>query len=120
MGSWRPDQSKEARRYVWGRTRGEDDPTRRDFAHRLRAFPALARLKTEKIGSEIHLWREVQDPSGKKYWISCLRFMDDGWGYWTVRFRTDERRWRSTDLNDLPLRLAFESAVTFYKEHFTA
>jgi len=117
MGEWRRDQSKEARRHVWGKTRGEQDPTWRDFAHRLRAIPELAGLRAEKIGSEIHLWRERREPGGKPYWASCLRFLDDGWGYWTVMYRPDERRWRATPLKDRPLRQALEGAAKFYPEH---
>jgi hypothetical protein len=112
MGEWRADQSKEVRRYLWGQTRGEKDETRRDFLARIKAFPELAALRTEKVGSELHLWRELkEETSGKTYWTSCIRFVDDRWGYWTVLFRDDERRWRSTPHKELPLRLAIEGAA---------
>jgi len=117
MGSWRADQSKGARRYVWQQTRGEKDEVWRDFAARLKTHPPLAGLKLEKIGSEIHCWRPVQEPSGKTYWTSCLRFVDDGWGYWSVLFRPDERRWRTTSLKDLPLSRAIAGAAEFYKQN---
>lgn len=116
MGSWRSDQSKEARRYLWGKTRGEGDPTWKDVTHRLRALAALAGLRVEKIGSEMHLWRQVQEPSGKAYWTSCLRFIDDGWSYWTVLYRPDERRWRATGLRRLPIGRALAAAAEFYRE----
>jgi|SRR6185437_14781980 len=120
MGDWRRDQSKGARRLIWGQTRGKEDPTYRNFAERLRAYPDLAALKVEKIGSEIHCWRERTEPGGKKYWTSCLRFVDDGWGYWTVFYRPDERRWRTTPLRDLPIGRALEQAVEFYKDHLAS
>jgi|GEM_PF-1920786 hypothetical protein len=118
MGEWRADQSKNVRRYSWGETRGKNDAIWKEFARRIETFQILAGLKFEKIGSEIHCWREVYEPSKDKYWTSCLRFVDDGWGYWTVFYRTDERRWRATSLKQLPMRLALEGAAEFYQNHF--
>src|SRR5437868_5439555 len=102
MGTWRQDQSKGVRRKVWGQTRGQEDDTRKDFVNRLKAYPVFASLRVEKIGSEIHFWRQLQDEKGELYWASCLRFIDDGWSHWTVMYRTDERRWRTTPIKDLP------------------
>lgn len=116
MGEWRADQSKGARRYNWGETRGKQDATLRDFTERMRAFPDLKDIRAEKIGSEIHCWREIPEDGGKTYWTSCLRFVDDGWGYWTVFQRPDERRWRTTPLKELPLSRALAGAAEFYKE----
>jgi hypothetical protein len=118
MGDWRPDQSKKTRRYVWGQTRGEQDETLRDFNVRVKAYPQLAALRAEKIGSEIHLWRMLKEDSGKDYWISCLRFVDDTWGYWSVFYRTDERRWRTTPVKDEPLGRALATVADFFREEF--
>ena len=120
MGSWRKDQSKLIRRYVWGKTRGEDDSTLRDFIVRQKAFPGLAGLRPEKIGSEIHCWRPTPDDKGKIYWIACLRFIDDGWGYLTVMGRADEGRWRNTDMEGLPVSKALTQAERYYLELFGA
>ena len=119
MGEWRADQSKEARRHIWGKTRGEEDATWRDFSHRLRSYPDLKNLRAEKIGAEIHLWREAREPSGKTYWTSCLRFQDDGFGYWTVMYRPDERRWRTTPIRELPIRQALDAASQLYNERLS-
>src|SRR5579864_3771125 len=95
MGSWRSDQHKNARRTIWGETRGMMDPTTKDFCRRQKAYPALKGLRAEKIGSEIHCWRLVEPEKGPSYWTSCLRFIDDGFGHWEVYYRPDERRWRT-------------------------
>lgn len=117
MGNWRADQSKGGRRYQWGQSRGKEDPTLRDFLARSKKFPEYAELRSEKIGTEIHCWREMKEShTGKVYWTSCLRFADDGWGYWTVHFRPDEARWRSTPLKDLPIGRAVEGAAEFYRQ----
>ncbi len=118
MGTWRADQSKGGRRYVWGETRGETDDTRRDFIARLKAFVIFNGLRTEKIGSEMHLWRLEKIGTAKPYWTSCLRFVDDGWGYWTVYYRPDERRWRSAPAKELPLGKAMTLTAEFYKQTF--
>jgi hypothetical protein len=115
MGEWRADQSKKTRRYVWGETRGQYDDVWKDFAQRVKAYPELAAMKYEKIGKEIHLWRPIQESSGETYWTSCLRFVDDGWGYWTVFYRMDERRWRTTALKELPIGRAITSAAEFWQ-----
>ena len=114
MGEWRADQSKGTRRYIWGQTRGDKDAARRDFVVRAKAFPAFQGLQVEKIGSEIHLWRPLKEPSGKTYWTSCLRFVDDDWGYWTVYYRPDERRWRATDVRKLPIGRAIELTAQLF------
>ena len=115
MGEWTLDQSKNARRTIWGQTRGENDPTLRDFIRRAKTYPMLAAMRPEKIGPEIHCWRQIKSPDGEVYWHSCLRFKDDGWGYWTVMYRSDERRWRTTDLEDLPYSKVLPAAVDLYK-----
>src|SRR5437660_116734 len=120
MGTWLPDQSKNARRTIWGQTRGEMDDTWKDFSSRLKTVPALAHLRVEKIGSEIQCWRLQESPGKEPYWMSCLRFIDDGWGYWTVMYRTDERRWRSTPYKDLPLGQALSGAGEWYALHLAA
>jgi hypothetical protein len=118
MGDWRVDQSKTVRRMVWGRTRGEGDATWKDFSARFKNLPPLAALRVEKIGSEIHAWRSLKEAeTGKIYWVSCLRFVDDGLGYWTVLYRSDERRWRTTTFKEMPLGRAVEAASDFYKEN---
>ncbi len=118
MGNWRSDQSKSVRRDVWGRTRGEGDATWKDFSARFKQFPDLFNLKIEKIGSEIHVWRYIAENARKGYWVSCLRFIDDGWGYWTLMFRPDERRWRATNHKDLPVGRMIETAAELYRERF--
>jgi hypothetical protein len=118
MGEWRKDQSKNARRYLWGQTRGEHDATRRDFLVRMKPFPVLGKLQIEKIGGEIHAWREVTEDSGKRYWTSCLRFIDDGYGFWTLFYRPDERRWRSTPYKDLPVGRVIAAAAEFFGQNF--
>ncbi len=120
MGSWRKDQSKLVRRYLWGQTRGENDATLRDFIVRQKAFPGLMALRPEKIGSEIHCWRPHPDDKGKRYWTASLRFIDDGWGYWTVMGRADEGRWRHTDIDGLPISKALAAAETYYLGLFGA
>jgi hypothetical protein len=118
MGEWRKDQSKNARRTIWGETRGSHDETWEDFRNRLKVHPALLKLRIEKIGSELHCWRlVVESSSGESYWTSCLRFIDDGWGYWTVMYRPDERRWRSTPYKQLPIGRALAGAEDWYKHH---
>ena len=114
MGEWRKDQSKGARRYIWGQTRGEHDEVWRDFAARMKAFPTFQSLRIEKIGAEIHAWRNVREDNGKTYWTSCLRFVDDGWGYWSVYYRSDERRWRATPVEDQPIGRALAQTAEFY------
>jgi hypothetical protein len=116
MGSWRPDQSKNARRVIWGESRGKDDDTWKDFQRRFRDYPELGKLRLEKIGSEIHGWRLVNSPSGESYWMSCLRFISDGMGYWTVMYRPDERHWRTTPFRDLPVGQAIESAAAWFRD----
>ncbi|OGR90891.1 MAG: hypothetical protein A2992_03325 [Elusimicrobia bacterium RIFCSPLOWO2_01_FULL_59_12] len=118
MGDWRKDQSKKTRRYTWGQTRGQNDETLEDFLQRVKAFPAFASLRFEKIGSEIHAWRSIREDSGSLYWASCLRFADDGWGYWTVFYRLDERRWRVTDARERPLGQALAGAAEWYRSRF--
>lgn len=118
MGSWKQDQAKGVRRTVWGQTRGKEDDTLKDFMQRLKAHPNLGILKVEKIGSEIHCWRSVKDSQGQTYWTSCLRFIDDGWGYWTVMARTDERRWRTTPYKSLPIAQALTGASELYGKGF--
>jgi len=115
MGDWRADQSKTVRRMVWGRTRGEGDATWKDFSARFKRFPALTNMRIEKMGSEIHAWRPAKEDTGKTYWVSCLRFVDEGLGYWTVLYRSDERRWRTTPFKEMPLSRAVEAAAEFYK-----
>jgi hypothetical protein len=115
MGEWRLDQSKNSRRYIWGETRGEYDDVWKDFAQRFKAHPALAGMKFEKLGKEIHLWRQIPEDGGRTYWGSCLRFVDDGWGYWTVFYRTDERRWRTTDIKEEPIGRALTAAAEFWR-----
>lgn len=119
MGTWRADQSKGGRRYVWGESRGKEDPTLRDIAARLKKVPDLAALRPEKIGAEIHCWRERKESTGKTHWVSCLRLVDDGWGYWTVFFRPDEARWRATPIKDMPLSRAIAGAADIYREKLT-
>ena len=118
MGEWRADQSKGARRYIWGQTRGENDPTRRDFLQRMKPFDVFAPLRLEKIGSEIHFWRELKESSGKPYWTSCIRCVPDDWGYWDVFYRTDERRWRTTPMQELPVGRMIERLAEFSREKF--
>jgi hypothetical protein len=119
MGNWRADQSKGVRRYVWQQTRGEHDDTFRDVAARMKAFPVFTPLRIEKIGSEIHVWRQIKEDSGKTYWASCFRLVDDGWGYWTVFYRPDERRWRTTPIKDEPIGKALAHVAEFYQEAFS-
>jgi hypothetical protein len=118
MGEWRKDQSKHSRRNIWGETRGQSDETWQDFAQRVKAFPWLAKLRFEKIGGEIHLWQQVPDTKrlGETYWMSVMRFVDDGWGYWDVLYRTDEGRWRPTDIKKLPIGRAVTLAAEFYQD----
>jgi hypothetical protein len=117
MGTWRVDQSKNAKRYVWQQTRGEQDEMLRDFVVRFKAYPVFAEVKLEKIGSEIHVWRPIKESSGKSYWASCMRFKDDGWGYWDVFYRPDERRWRTTTIKETPLTKAISAAADWYEGH---
>jgi hypothetical protein len=119
MGEWRADQSKKSRRYVWQETRGQNDETWQDFARRAKPFPAFAALRFEKLGKEIHCWREAAESGGASYWMSCLRFVDDGWGYWTVYYRSDERRWRTTPIKEFPLGRAVAAAAEFYRDKLT-
>ena len=119
MGEWRKDQSKKARRYIWGETRGQSDDTWQDFAGRVKSYPELAKLRFEKLGKEIHGWKQVLESDGDPYWLSCLRFVDDGWGYWTVYFRTDESRWRTTDIKKIPLGRAVTAAAEWYRQKMT-
>jgi hypothetical protein len=114
MGSWRADQSKKPRRKIWGETRGQSDSVWQEFAKRFKAYPCFTPLRIEKIGEEIHAWRQIVNPKGEPYWMSCLRFVDDGWGYWTVYYRNDERRWRATDITHLPLSHAIRLAAEWY------
>ena len=116
MGEWRRDQSKKTRRYIWGETRGHQDSTWQDFARRMKEFPDLASLKFEKIGEEIHLWRQVPEDQGEPYWISCLRFVDDGYGHWEVFFRTDESRWRATQIKEVSIGRALAGAAGWYRD----
>ena len=118
MGEWRLDQSKGAKRDVWGQTRGENDPTRRDILERMKPFPVFQPLRVEKIGSEIHCWRELKRESGRVYWVSCLRLVPDEWGYWDVFYRTDERRWRTTSMQELPIGRIIEQLADFYSQKF--
>ena len=120
MGTWRRDQSKGARRVIWGQTRGKNDETWKEFEQRLGAFPELAKLRIEKIGAEIHCWRQVESPSKEIYWTSCLRFVDEGYGYWSLWYRTDERRWRSTPNKELPAGRTINGAAEWYRDHFGA
>ena len=120
MGEWRQDQSKTVRRYLWGETRGQNDPTWQDFARRVKSFPNLASLRFEKLGQEIHCWRQVPDGHDKLYWISCLRFVADDWGYWTVYYRKDEGRWRATDFEKLPIGRALTAAAEWYQSRMLA
>jgi hypothetical protein len=115
MGEWRKDQSKGVRRRIWGQTRGQDDETWQDFAQRIKQFPHMADLRFEKIGTEIHCWKQVPEDGGGSYWMSCLRFVDDGWGYWNVYYRIDERRWRATDIKEMPIGRAVTAAAEWYK-----
>lgn len=117
MGEWRKDQSKKTRRYIWGQTRGQNDETLEDFVQRAKAFPAYTGLRFEKLGPEVHMWRNIPEDGGGMYWMSCLRFVDDGWGYWSVMYRTDEGRWRATDAKKVPLGRAIELAAQWYKDH---
>jgi hypothetical protein len=118
MGEWRKDQSKHARRNVWGETRGQSDETWQDFALRIKPYKELSQLRFEKIGTEIHCWQQIPDTkrTGDMYWASILRFVDDGWGYWTVMYRNDEGRWRPTDIKKLPLGRAVPLAAEFYRQ----
>jgi len=118
MGDWRFDQSKGGRRHVWQQTRGEQDPTRRNFVERIKTYPVFKGMRIEKIGGELHVWRENVPKEGSSYWTSCMRFKDDSWGYWTVYYRTDERRWRSTGIEDQPVGKAIDSASEFWREKF--
>jgi len=118
VGEWRKDQSKGGRRVIWGQTRGEQDSTRRNFLERMRAYPVFKNLKVEKIGSEIHIWRVEKPETGPAYWTSCIRFLDDSWGYWDVWYRPDERRWRSTGINKQPVGKAIAAVAEFYQEKF--
>jgi hypothetical protein len=113
MGTWKPDQSKHSRRYEWGKSRGEKDAVWRDFAARLKAVPGLSPFKHEKIGPEIHFFRQAKDPNGRPYWTSFLRFVNDGWGYWEIAWRPDEGRWRSPGLKQLPPSQALTAAAEF-------
>jgi len=119
MGEWRADQSKKTRRYVWGQTRGEHDAARRDFIERARKYPLMSALRVEKIGSELHLWRQIKEDSGKTYWASCFRFVDNDWGYWTVFYRPDERRWRKAGITDLPIARALEETARLFDSLIT-
>jgi hypothetical protein len=117
MGNWKPDQSKKPRRKIWGETRGQSDETWQEFAKRFKEAPPLDKLRLEKVGTEIHAWRQILDEKkGEPYWMSCLRFVDDGWSYWTVLYRTDERRWRTTDIRGLPMSRAITAAAQWYKK----
>ena len=118
MGNWRKDQSKNARRMVWGQTRGEFDPTRQDFVKRMKEYPAFASLRIEKIGGEIHCWRQVSEPESDPYWFSCIRFVGDGWGYWKLFYRKDESRWRPTSIKELPAREVIAQCAEFYTDVF--
>ena len=115
MGDWRKDQSKTVRRRIWGQTRGQNDGAWQDFNRRTKEFPVFSRLRFEKLGKEIHCWRELTADEGYTYWTSCLRFVDDERGYWTVLYRLDERRWRSTDIKKLPLGRAIPLVAEFYQ-----
>ncbi len=115
MGEWRPDQAKHTRRYTWGTTRDKKDAVWRDFGLRLEKMHALKDLRHEKIGGEIHFWRLSKDPNGKPFWFSCLRLVGDGWGYWTLYWRPDERRWRTTGIEELPAGKAINATAEFYK-----
>jgi hypothetical protein len=114
MGSWRKDQHKRVRRYNWGQTRGQNEGVRQDFMERIRPYPVFKDLRIEKLGEEIHCWRLAHEEGDQPYWTSCLRFVDDGWGYWTVYYRTDEGRWRATDTKEAPLGRAISEAAEWY------
>jgi len=116
MGEWRKDQSKKTRRYIWGQTRGQSDGTWQDFAIRIKEYPILGGLKFEKIGDEVHCWREVLEDTGETYWMSCLRFTEDGYGHWSVFYRTDESRWRATDIKKIPIGRALAGAAEWYRD----
>lgn len=116
MGTWKKDQSKHDRRYEWGTTRGEKDAVWRDVAARLKSHSLLSSLRHEKIGAEIHFFRLMKDPSGTPFWSSCLRLIDDGWGYWTLQWRPDEGRWRTSAIRDLPVGRMLTVAEGFYRE----
>src|ERR1700744_6412717 len=118
MGPWKRDQSKGVRRVIWGQTRGKTDETWKEFEQRINKFPELSKLRIEKIGSEIHAWRQIQAESGDAYWASCFRFVDEGYGYWSLWYRTDERRWRATPYKELPMGRTITGAAEFYKTHF--
>jgi len=118
MGNWKLDQGKGARRYVWGQTRGENDPTRRDYLERIKPFPIFSAMRLEKIGSEIHFWREIKEDTGKGYWISCVRCVPDDWGYWDIFYRTDEGRWRTTPFKEMPVGRMIERLAEFVSEKF--
>ena len=118
MGTWRFDQSKGGRRHVWQQTRGEQDPTRRDIVERMRAFPEFKDLKVEKLGGEIHIWREIEADKGPSYWASCMRLIGDSWGYYDVFYRTDERRWRSSGIEEMPIGRLLQILADFYREKF--
>ena len=117
MGEWSKDQSKHQRRYKWDKTRGTKDAVWRDFALRLKNIPEFKDMRHEKIGSEIHHWRLSQDSAGKPFWLSVLRLVGDGWGYWDLYWRPDERRWRTTGYEELPAGKALAAAVEFYRHH---
>ena len=114
MGEWRADQSKHERRYQWGTVRGTKDPVWKDFAQRLKKIPELQKFYHEKIGAEVHFWRQTKDPNGKTFWHSFLRFVGDGWGHWSVWWRPDERRWHPTSIEELPVGRALLAAREFY------
>lgn len=116
MGNWEKDQSKARKRYDWGTTRGTKDPVWRDFTERLKKIPELQEFKIEKLGSEIHFWRQTKDVEGKMYWLSFLRFVGDKWDYWDVSWRGDDSRWRATGIKEVPVRQALANAVEFYKQ----
>jgi len=116
VGDWSADQSKSRKRYQWVSTRGEKDQVWRDFTKRLKSIPDFNDLRIEKLGPEIHFWRETKDSEGKTYWTSCLRFSGDNWDYWTVYWRADESRWRSTGIKDVPVSQALTQAVAFYNQ----
>ena len=115
MGEWRKDQSKRTRRYIWGQTRGQNEGTWQDFNTRIKTIPELNGLRYEKLGEEIHCWRETVEDSGEKYWLSVLRFVDEGYGHWSVYYRTDESRWRATDAKKVPIGRALEGAAAWYR-----
>ncbi len=115
MGDWRKDQSKRTRRYIWGETRGQNDGSWQDFNTRIKEYPDLRELRFEKLGEEIHCWRKELEDTGEMYWISCLRFKDEGYGHWSVYYRTDESRWRATDVKEVPIARAIEGAAEWYR-----